>query len=78
MSQPGLHSATFTPLWDPDEADRLLPSITTQGVRVIETPLLDPEGFDFIGTRHAAERLGIEIVCLLGLPDELDVLTQAD
>jgi len=48
------------------------------GVRVIETPLLDPEGFDFIGTRHAAERLGIEIVCLLGLPDELDVLTQAD
>jgi D-psicose/D-tagatose/L-ribulose 3-epimerase len=47
-------------------------------VRVIETPLLDPEGFDFIGTRHAAERLGIEIVCLLGLPDELDVLTQAD
>lgn len=78
MSRLGLHSLAFTPLWDPAEADRLLPPILAQGVSVIETPLLDPRNYDSAGTRSAAERHGVEIVCSLGLPDELDVMTQGD
>ena len=74
MPRLGLHGLAFTPLWDPAEADRLLPPITAHGVSVIETPLLDPERYDSLGTRRAAERNGVEIVCSLGLPDDMDVL----
>ena len=89
MPQVGLHSLAFTPLWNPDEADRLLPAscpplasllpwVTAQGVRVIDTSLLGAERFDFIGTRHAGERQGVEIVCSLGLPDALDVMARGN
>lgn len=76
MPRLGLHGLAFTPLWNPDEADRLLPPITAHGVTVIETPLLDPRNYDSLGTRRAAERNGVEIVCSLGLPDEMDVMTR--
>ena len=78
MPQLGLHSLAFTPLWDPGEADRLLPPITAHGVTVIETPLLDPRNYDSLGTRRAAERNGVEIVCSLGLPGELDVVANLE
>ncbi|MEM0949969.1 MAG: sugar phosphate isomerase/epimerase family protein [Pseudomonadota bacterium] len=78
MPRLGLHGLAFTPLWDPADADLLLPPIIEKGVRVIETPLLDPENYDSIGTRRAAERHGIEIVCSLGLPDAMDVMTCLD
>ncbi len=74
MPRLGLHSLAFMPLWNPAEARRLLPKILGHGVDVIETPLLDPAGYDFAGTRALAEHHGIEIVCSLGLPAELDVL----
>ncbi|WP_306145541.1 sugar phosphate isomerase/epimerase [Roseibium sp. MMSF_3412] len=74
MPRLGLHGLAFTPLWDPSEADRLLPPITAHGVTVIETPLLDPKNYDSVGTRRAAERNGVEIVCSLGLPAEIDIL----
>ncbi len=76
MARLGLHGLAFTPLWNPDEADRLLPPITEQGVTVIETPLLDPRKYDSLGTRRAAERNGVEIVCSLGLPNEMDVMAR--
>ncbi len=76
MPRLGLHGLAFTPLWNPAEADRLLPPITAHGVSVIETPLLDPTNYDSIGTRRAAERNGVEIVCSLGLPNEMDVMTR--
>ena len=76
MPRLGLHGLAFTPLWDPAEADRLLPPITAHGVSVIETPLLDPQNYDSVGTRRAAERNGVEIVCSLGLPAEMDVVTK--
>lgn len=74
MPRLGLHGLAFTPLWNPGKADALLPPITAQGVSVIETPLLDPQTYDSAGTRRAAERHGIEIVCSLGLPADMDVL----
>ena len=73
MPQLGLHSLAFTPLWNPSEADHLLPPIIEHGVSVIETPLLDPQRYDSTGTRAVAERHSVEIVCSLGLPDTLDV-----
>lgn len=76
MPRLGLHGLAFTPLWNPAEADRLLPPITAHGVTVIETPLLDPRNYDSIGTRRAAERNRVEIVCSLGLPNEMDVMTK--
>ena len=78
MPRLGLHGLAFTPLWDPAEADALLPPILAQGVTVIETPLLDPRNYDSAGTRSVAERYGIEIVCSLGLPEEMDVITRRD
>ena len=73
MPRLGLHSLAFTPLWNPDEADRLLPPIIAHGVGVIETLLLDAQNYDSTGTRRAAERNGVEIICSLGLPAEMDV-----
>lgn len=78
MPRLGLHGLAFTPLWDPAQADNLLPPILAQGVSVIETPLLDPPNYDTAGTRAMAERYGIEIVCSLGLPGELDVVGKPD
>jgi D-psicose/D-tagatose/L-ribulose 3-epimerase len=78
MPRLGLHGLAFTPLWDPAQADALLPPILAQGVTVIETPLLDPQNYDSAGTRRAAETYGVEIVCSLGLPEEMDVQTQGD
>ncbi len=73
MARLGLHSLAFTPLWRPEDADALLPPLTTQGVRAIELPLLDPDAFDSDGTRRAAERHHVDVVCSLGLPANLDV-----
>ena len=61
MPRLGLHSLAFTPLWNPDEADRLLPPIIAHGVGVIETPLLDAQNYDSTGTRRAAERNGADV-----------------
>ena len=78
MARLGLHSLAFTPLWRPEEADSLLPPLTAHGVRVIEAPLLDPEHFDSKGTRQAAERHQVEVVCSLGLPATMDIVTRPD
>lgn len=74
MTRLGLHSLAFTPLWQPDHADHLLPPIKAHGVSLIEVPLLDPQSFDAIGTRRAVERNGLSVVCSLGLPDHMNVV----
>ena len=76
MARLGLHSLAFTPLWRPEEADDLLPPISAQGADVIEVPLLDPDTFDSAGTRAAVERHGMQVVCSLGLPDDMNVTTE--
>ncbi len=74
----GLHTLAFTPLWDPAEADGLLPPIRSRGVSILEIPLLDPRRFDSAGTRAVAARHDVRIVCSLGLPDDLDALGNPD
>ncbi|MBD0866591.1 MAG: sugar phosphate isomerase/epimerase [Rhodobacteraceae bacterium] len=59
-------------------ADNLLPSILAHGVKVIETPLLDPKNYDSKGTRAIAEKYDVEIVCSLGLPEDMDVVSRGD
>lgn len=76
MPRLGLHSLAITPLWKPEEADRLLPPAVAHGVSVVEVPLLDPRAFDSVGTRRAAERNRVEIVNSLGLPWEMDVVAK--
>jgi len=78
MLQLGVHSLALTQLWRPAEADALVPPLLEHGVRVIETPLLDPKNYDSKGTRIAAEKHQIEIVCSLGLPEEFNVTTHTD
>ena len=70
----GIHSLALTPLWDPAEADRLLPAVRSQGASLLEIPLLDPVRFDSAGTKAVAEVYDMRVVCSLGLPDYLDVL----
>jgi len=78
MPRLGLHGLAFTPLWEPSHADALLPPILEHGVTVIETPLLDPRNYDGNGTRAVAEKYGVEIMCSLGLPEEMDVFSRGD
>jgi D-psicose/D-tagatose/L-ribulose 3-epimerase len=74
MAQLGIHTLALTPLWSPDDADRILPPCRARGVSLVEVPLLDPPNFDSLGTRRAVERNKMDIVCSLGLPREFDVV----
>jgi D-psicose/D-tagatose/L-ribulose 3-epimerase len=74
MARFGIHSLALTQLWNPGDADRILPPARALGASVVEVPLLDPRAFDSAGTRRAVERNGMEVVCSLGLPEEMDVL----
>ena len=78
MPNLGIHTLALTPLWRPEDADRLLPPVTAQGATVVEVPLLDPPRFDSAGTRAAVERNEMELYCSLGLPSELDVVQDAE
>lgn len=78
MAQLGIHSLALTPLWSPDDADRLLSPCRAQGVSLVEVPLLDPTTFDSIGTRRAVERNKMDIVCSLGLPATLDIVNDPE
>jgi D-psicose/D-tagatose/L-ribulose 3-epimerase len=47
-------------------------------VRVLEIPLLDPSEIDVAETRAFCEETGIQPVCSLGLPAEIDVIADPD
>ncbi len=78
MPQLGIHTLALTPLWSPDDADRILPPCREQGVSLVEVPLLDPATFDSLGTRRAVERNKMDMVCSLGLPARMDSLNDPD
>ena len=78
MSVIGIHTLAISPLWNPADADRILPPVRAQGVGLIEIPLLDPRTFDSVGTRRAAERNGMRVTCSLGLPWEFDLVKDPD
>lgn len=78
MARLGLHTFAAAPAWDAAlflaEAERL----RALGVRVIEIPLLRPSEIDVDAARRFVEETGIDLVCSLGLPGHLDVVTDPD
>lgn len=74
MAKLGLHTFAAAPKWDVAAMRALLPKFAEHKVRVLEIPLLDPSEIDVAETRAFAEETGIEMVCSLGLPREIDVI----
>ncbi|MGL6212053.1 MAG: sugar phosphate isomerase/epimerase family protein [Paracoccaceae bacterium] len=74
MAKLGIHTLALTPLWSPEDADRLLPPCKAHGVSVVETPLLDPATYDSAGTKAAMARHRTQLVCSLGLPEKFDLV----
>jgi len=78
MARLGLHTFAAAPKWDIAGMRALLPKLRAQKVRVLEIPLLDPAEIDVKATRAFLEEAGIEPVCSLGLPREIDVIADPD
>lgn len=78
MAKLGLHTFAAAPLWDVVEFEALLPKLTAHKVRVLEVPLLDPAEIDVAPSRTFFKRTGIEPVCSLGLPSEIDVIANPE
>ena len=78
MARLGLHTFAAAPKWDVAEMRALLPKFERHKVRVLEIPLLDPAEIDIATTRAFLEEAGIEPVCSLGLPDEIDVIADPE
>ncbi|SMC82310.1 sugar phosphate isomerase/epimerase family protein [Primorskyibacter flagellatus] len=78
MAQLGLHTFAVAPKWDVATMRTLRMKFETHKVRVLEIPLLDPSEIDVAETRAFCEETGITPVCSLGLPPEIDVITDPD
>ena len=78
MAKLGLHTFAAAPRWGVPDFEALLPKLTAHKVRVLEVPLLDPAEIDVAPSRSFFERTGIEPVCSLGLPGEIDVIANPD
>jgi D-psicose/D-tagatose/L-ribulose 3-epimerase len=78
MAKLGLHTFAAAPKWDVAAMRALLPKFVEHKVRVLEIPLLDPTEIDVAETRAFIEETGIEPVCSLGLPREIDVIADPE
>ena len=78
MAKLGLHTFAAAPKWDLAAMRALLPKFAAHKVRVLEIPLLDPAEIDVPATRAFLEETGIEPVCSLGLPREIDVIADPE
>ncbi|PCJ91004.1 MAG: xylose isomerase [Hyphomicrobiales bacterium] len=78
MAKLGLHTFAAAPKWDVTTMRALLPKFNEHKVRVLEIPLLDPSEIDVDETRRFLEETGIEPVCSLGLPREIDVVADPE
>ncbi|RYH06985.1 sugar phosphate isomerase/epimerase [Tropicimonas sp. IMCC6043] len=78
MAQLGLHTFAAAPKWDLAGMRGLLDKFRKHKVRVLEIPLLDPAEIDVGETRAFCEETGIAPVCSLGLPPQIDVITDPD
>lgn len=74
MARLGLHTFAAAPKWDVAAMRGLLPKLAAHKVRALEIPLLDPAEIDVPATRAFLQDAGIEPVCSLGLPGDIDVL----
>lgn len=78
MAKLGLHTFAAAPRWDVAAMRALLPKLQQHRVRVLEIPLLDPAEIDVAETRDFCTETGIEPVCSLGIPPEIDVIADPD
>lgn len=78
MAQLGLHTFAAAPKWDVAQMRGLLEKLHAHKVRVLEIPLLDPSEIDVAETRAFCKETGIQPVCSLGLPAEIDVIADPD
>jgi D-psicose/D-tagatose/L-ribulose 3-epimerase len=78
MAKLGLHTFAVAPRWEVRDFDAMLQTLMTHKVRVLEIPLLDPKEIEVKESRDFFERTGIEPICSLGLPGEIDVITNPD
>lgn len=78
MAKLGLHTFAAAPRWDVGTMQNLLPRFRENKVTALEIPLLDPAEIDVKETRAFFEKTGIEPVCSLGLPREIDVIANPD
>jgi len=78
MAKLGLHTFAAAPRWDVSDFEALLPKLEHHRVRVLEVPLLDPAEINVGQSRLFFERTGIEPVCSLGLPAEIDVVADPE
>ncbi|MEM9585341.1 MAG: sugar phosphate isomerase/epimerase [Pseudomonadota bacterium] len=78
MAKLGLHTFAAAPRWTVADFEALLPKLAAQKVRVIEVPLLDPAEIDVTPSQAFFKRAGIEPVCSLGLPGDVDVIADPD
>ena len=78
MAQLGLHTFAAAPKWDVAQMRGLVAKLHAHKVRVLEIPLLDPSEIDIAETRAFCEETGIQPVCSLGLPGEIDVIADPD
>lgn len=78
MAKLGLHTFAAAPKWGVATMQALLPKLQKHRVRVLEIPLLDPSEIDIAETRAFCAQTGIEPVCSLGLPPQIDVISDPD
>ena len=78
MAKLGLHTFAAAPKWDIAAMRALLPKLEEHRVRVLEIPLLDPSEIDIAETAAFCQQTGIEPVCSLGLPSQIDVIADPD
>ena len=78
MAKLGLHTFAVAPKWDVTAMRALVPELKAHKVRVLEIPLLDPSEIDMAETSVFNQESGIELICSLGLPREIDVIADPD
>ncbi|MEM9708506.1 MAG: sugar phosphate isomerase/epimerase [Pseudomonadota bacterium] len=78
MAQLGLHTFAAAPRWDVSKMRSLVAKFEAHRVRALEIPLLDPAEIDVAETRSFCEETGIAPVCSLGIPPEIDVISDPD
>jgi D-psicose/D-tagatose/L-ribulose 3-epimerase len=74
----GVHTFAVATEWRNDVMAEVLPRLRELGVGLVEIPLLRPDELDAEGAAALARRHGIELVCSLGLPRRLDVVSRPD
>jgi len=74
----GIHTFVVAPLWDLDVMRHQAARLKSNGVGLLEIPLLRPEEINIKATRNFAREFGFDLVASLGLPATIDVVADPD